>query len=73
MRHRKPDILLVLTLSVGLGVLVTGYAQKLLYGEPPLVIEKQILDKKVGSYQAKSGMAGAGVAGGRDKDHRTPN
>lgn len=71
MRHRKPDILLVLTLSVGLGVLVTGYAQKLLYGEPPLVIEKQILDKKVGSYQAKSGMTG--VAGGRDKDHRTPN
>lgn len=71
MRHRKPDILLVLTLSVGLGVLITGYAQKLLYAEPSAAVEKQILDKKVGSYQARSGMTG--VAGGRDKDLRTPN
>jgi len=43
MRHRKPDILLVLALSVGLGVLVTGYAQKLfLYDDSYLASDRPV-------------------------------
>ncbi len=55
MRHRKPDILLVLTLSVGLGVLVTGYAQKLLYNEPGLVAEKHVSNEKSSPFDKASG------------------
>ncbi len=70
MRHRKPDILLVLTLSVGLGVLVTGYAQKLLYHEPSVVTEKQA-SKKADFYHAVSG-AGK-ITMGEAKMHQVSN
>ncbi len=66
MRHRKPDILLVLTLSVGLGVLVTGYAQKLLYDEPALVTEKHMLSKKAGLHPS---MHGSGRAAATVSNH----
>ncbi len=44
MKHRKPDILVVLALSVGLGVLVTGYAQNLFHSDSPGVTRQPIND-----------------------------
>ena len=34
MKRRKPDLLVVLALLVGLGVVVTGYTQELLDRQP---------------------------------------
>ncbi|HHL45484.1 MAG TPA: hypothetical protein ENJ24_02810 [Gammaproteobacteria bacterium] len=44
MKHRKPDILVVLALSVGLGVLVTGYAENLFHADSSAVTRQPVDD-----------------------------
>lgn len=51
MKRRKPDVLIVLAVATGLGVLVTGYAQSLFQPAPATEALQQINDnaRKVGS------------------------
>ena len=44
MKHRKPDILVVLALSVGLGVLVTGYAENLFHTDSSAATRQAVDD-----------------------------
>ncbi len=50
MRRRKPDVLLILALATGLGVLLTGYAQGMLRPDPAEQTMQQINEnaRKIG-------------------------
>jgi len=43
MKRRKPDLLLILAVVVGLGIIITGYAQGM--GSGPLLPPVQISEK----------------------------
>ncbi|HFC53635.1 MAG TPA: hypothetical protein ENJ43_04300 [Gammaproteobacteria bacterium] len=51
MKRRKPDILIILAVATGLGVLVTGYAHNLFPADPANDVLQQISDnaRKAGS------------------------
>jgi len=46
MKYRKPDILLVLALSVGIGVVVTGSAQSIILGDQSAATARQQIQEK---------------------------
>ncbi len=69
MKRRKPDILLILAFSVGLGVLVTGYAQNFFHHDSSLETSQPASDKTRKFDNSSHGELATKI----DKSHRVNN